>query len=63
MKQDDIRHRLIDGTIRVIADPVGIEGIEADADKDHDIFDVSGRKLRNVTNKGVYIINGKKVVK
>lgn len=52
-----------DGTIRVIADPVGIEGIEADADKDHDIFDVSGRKLRNVTNKGVYIINGKKVVK
>lgn len=52
-----------DGTIRVIADPVGIEGIEADADKDHDIFDVSGRKLRNVTNRGVYIINGKKVVK
>lgn len=52
-----------DGTIRVIADPVGIEGIEADADKDQDIFDVSGRKLRNVTNKGVYIINGKKVVK
>ena len=52
-----------DGTIRVIADPVGIEGIEADADKDHDIFDVSGHKLRNVTNRGVYIINGKKVVK
>ncbi len=52
-----------DGTIRVIADPVGIEGIEADADKDQDIFDVSGRKLRNVTNRGVYIINGKKVVK
>lgn len=52
-----------DGTIRVIADPVGIEGIEADADKDQDIFDVSGCKLRNVTNKGVYIINGKKVVK
>lgn len=52
-----------DGTIRVIADPVGLEGIEADADKAHDIFDVSGRKLRNVTNRGVYIINGKKVVK
>lgn len=52
-----------DGTIRVIADPVGIDGIEADGDKEQDIFDVSGRKLRNVTNKGVYIINGKKVVK
>jgi len=52
-----------DGTIRVIADPVGIGGIEADADGKQEIYDLSGRRLRNASGKGVYIINGKKVAK
>ncbi len=52
-----------DGTIRVIADPVGIGGIEADADGKQEIYDLSGRRLRNTSGKGVYIINGKKVAR
>ena len=52
-----------DGTIRVIADPVGIYGIEADADGKLDVYDLTGRKLRKANGKGVYIINGKKIAK
>ncbi|MBO5750059.1 MAG: hypothetical protein J6R36_03835, partial [Bacteroidaceae bacterium] len=52
-----------DGTIRVVADPVGIDGIEADADGKLDVYDLTGRKLRNANGKGVYIINGKKIAK
>lgn len=52
-----------DGTIRVIADPVGIGGIEADTDGKQEIYDLSGRKLRKASGKGVYIINGKKVAR
>ncbi len=51
-----------DGIIRVIADPVGIDGIEADAEN-AEIYDLSGRKLNKADTKGVYIINGKKVLK
>ena len=44
---------------------VGVENLEADAEENADasIYDLSGRKLNNVANKGVYIINGKKVIK
>lgn len=52
-----------DGTIRVVADPVGIDGIETDADGKQDVYDLTGRKLRNANGKGVYIINGKKIAK
>ena len=52
-----------DGTIRVIADPVGIDGIEVDAAGKQDVYDLTGRKLRNANGKGVYIINGKKIAK
>jgi autotransporter-associated beta strand protein len=52
-----------DGTIRVVADPVGIDDIEVDADGKQDVYDLTGRKLRNANGKGVYIINGKKIAK
>lgn len=44
---------------------VGVENLEADAEGNADasIYDLSGRKLNNAGNKGVYIINGKKVIK
>jgi hypothetical protein len=47
----------------VVADPVGIDGIEADADGKQDVYDLSGCKLRNANGKGVYVINGKKIAK
>jgi hypothetical protein len=42
-----------------------VENLEADAEGNADasIYDLSGRKLNNAGNKGVYIINGKKVIK
>ena len=52
-------------TIRV-SNATGINGIEANDDVDFGIYDLSGRKMSgNSANlkKGVYIINGKKVIK
>ncbi len=51
-----------DGIIRVIADPVGIDGIETDTEQE-EVYDLSGRKLHKADGKGVYIINGKKVIR
>ncbi len=58
----DITSLETDGIIRIVADPVGINGVNTD-EENAEIYDLSGRKLRNATGKGVYIINGNKVVK
>lgn len=57
-----------DGTIRIAEDPTGIESVSADDSKSEDcepavIYDINGRRLSTATDKGVYIINGNKVVK
>ncbi|MCM1313278.1 MAG: autotransporter-associated beta strand repeat-containing protein [Bacteroides sp.] len=52
-----------DGTIRVISDPVGISGIHMDNDREQDIYDTSGRRVRKADRHGVYIINQKKILK
>jgi hypothetical protein len=51
-----------DGIIRVKADPVGIDRINADSAAGEEIYDLSGRRLNKVGDKGVYIVNGKKIV-
>lgn len=51
-----------DGIIRVKADPVGIDGINAGSVAGEEIYDLSGRRLDKVGDKGVYIVNGKKIV-
>ena len=48
--------------IRLGNDVTGVEEISADEQKDT-IYDLQGRKLNNVSSKGVFIINGKKVTK
>ncbi len=52
-----------DGCIRIVADPTGIDEISADGRKDDEIFDLSGRKLHDADKRGVYIVNGKKVIR
>lgn len=52
-----------DGCIRVVADPTGIDEISAGGRKDDEIFDLSGRKLHDAGKHGVYIVNGKKVIR
>lgn len=44
---------------------VSIDGINADDGKENgnDIYDLSGRKLNKVHDKGVYVIGGKKVIR
>ena len=51
-----------DGTIRVVADPDAIRYVDADGTP-ATIYDINGRKVNNTKLKrGVYIVNGKKVV-
>ena len=38
-----------------------IEGIEAEAEN-AEIYDITGRRVKNITNAGIYIVNGKKVL-
>lgn len=40
---------------------LGVNGIE-ESSKDSKIFDISGRQLKNASEKGIYIIDGKKKV-
>ena len=41
----------------------GIEGVEAEVAQDGAIYDLSGRRVKAVTAPGIYIVNGRKVVK
>lgn len=53
-----------DGTIRVIADGTGIDNSELTIDNSQlTIYDLTGRKVETITEKGIYIINGKKVIR
>ena len=55
------RGSIVDATLIVNA-TTGIEGVVANGKK-AELFDLSGRKLNTVPAKGVYIQNGKKVVR
>ena len=53
-----------DGTLRVIADPTGIDNSQLTIDNSQwTIYDLTGRKIETITEKGIYIINGKKVIR
>ena len=41
--------------------PTGINGVKADALKDAEVYTINGQRVQNPT-KGLYIVNGKKVV-
>ena len=46
-----------------IGENTAIEGIEAEAEN-AEIYDLTGRRIKNITNAGIYIVNGvKKVIK
>ena len=51
----------VNGTLTVI-DPVGIKGVTTD-EEEGKTYDLQGRPVNRPTTHGVYIINGKKVVK
>jgi hypothetical protein len=38
-----------------------IEGVDAEVEEDV-IYDLSGRRITEITNSGIYIVNGKKVL-
>lgn len=59
----DVSSLSTDGCIRVIADPVGIDEVKADVRRDAEVFDLSGRKLHDTDKRGIYIVNGEKVIK
>ena len=46
-----------DGTI------TGINGVEVSAGADAPVYDLQGRRLPQVPEKGIYIQNGKKIMK
>ncbi len=43
-------------------EPTGIDNVEATADTDAPIFDLSGRRVQNAVKGGVYIQNGRKFI-
>ena len=45
------------------AGTTGIEGVTAEGAQDGAIYDITGRQVKAITAPGIYIINGKKVVK
>ena len=45
------------------AGTTGIEGVAAEGAQDGAIYDITGRQVKAITAPGIYIINGKKVVK
>lgn len=52
-----------DGILRIVENPAsGIDGINADRQKDV-IYDLSGRRVEQINGHGIYIVNGKKVLR
>lgn len=45
------------------AGTTGIEGVEAEGAQNGKIYDITGREVKAITAPGIYIVNGKKVVK
>jgi predicted urease superfamily metal-dependent hydrolase len=61
-KFDDFKNnggQIIDVILEVV-EATGIENVEADTVKA--IYDITGRKIENITKGGIYIVNGKKVL-
>jgi hypothetical protein len=54
---------IVDATLKVDSDTTGIATIKTSSDDAKVIYDLYGRKLAEVPAHGVYIINGKKVIK
>ncbi|MBQ8270053.1 MAG: Ig-like domain-containing protein [Bacteroidaceae bacterium] len=55
---------IVDATLRVVDNSsTGIEIVEAEDEKEAEIYDLSGRRLDKAPAKGIYIINNKKVVR
>ena len=57
-----LREEGVDATLVVTGEATGIDGVTANGKK-AELFDLSGRKLNAQPVKGVYIQNGKKVVR
>jgi hypothetical protein len=53
---------IVDATLVVTDNATGIDGVTANGKK-VELFDLSGRKLNAEPTQGVYIQNGKKVVR
>lgn len=52
-----------DTTFKItVTDPSGIESITVDDIKDAKVYTIDGQRVDNITKKGVYIVNGKKMV-
>ena len=51
----------IDKTCTWTIDDTAIEGVEAE-NGEKVIYDLTGRRVENITNAGIYIVNGKKVL-
>ena len=45
------------------AGTTGIEGVVAEGTQDGAIYDITGRRVKAITAPGIYIVNGRKVVK
>ncbi len=45
------------------AGTTGIEGVVAESAQDGAIYDITGRRVKAITAPGIYIVNGRKVVK
>ena len=54
---------IVDATLLVKSAPTGITKVETDANRPDMIYDLQGRRLSEAPSRGVYIINGKKVIK
>ena len=54
---------IVDATLRVKGSLTGIAVIPGNASKENVIYDLQGRRLEKAPTHGVYIINGRKVIK
>ena len=48
--------------VELVAKPTAIQSVSAKAEKAETIYDLQGRPVTNPVQKGIYIVNGKKVV-
>jgi hypothetical protein len=48
--------------ISIVDETTGISGISGQSGISGDLYDLSGRKIAQPTTKGIYVVNGKKVV-
>ena len=53
-----------DGILRIKENPASaIDSVNADSEKDMIIYDLSGRRVDVITSPGIYIVNGKKMMR